>query len=434
MNKNILIRNINLVDVIGEKIIPNTDILVVEGKITKIERNILAKDAKIYDFKGKYICPGLINMHAHLFGSGKPSKSLTGGKKQARILKLIQTKFGDKILNKLVKKSLLMELYSGTTTLRSVGDFYYSDVKQRDAINSGKYLGPTLYCSGFAITAPTGHGEGTFAKVGVTKEDYEKIIDENINHGVDWIKICTTGGVMDAKNVGDCGSQKMSFEQTKWCIEYAHKKGYRVASHTEGSEGMVEGIVNELDTIEHGALIKDDELSNKYKEELAKGFGKTVLITTISPAIPFAKLDPSITICNEIQKANAEIVCKGIIEEAKYALAHNVEVGLGTDASCPFAFQYGMWREVCYFHKYVGVSKIFALKTATITNAKILEKDKEIGSLNINKYFDAIILKNNPFDDLRTLSNPLYVFKRGVLITKKNHKNKKFEAILDTLI
>ena len=82
MNKNILIRNINLVDVIGEKIIPNTDILVVEGKITKIERNILAKDAKIYDFKGEYICPGLINMH----GITIPGKKLTG-KQIARALR-----------------------------------------------------------------------------------------------------------------------------------------------------------------------------------------------------------------------------------------------------------------------------------------------------------------------------------------------------------
>lgn len=433
MKNNFVIKNVNLVDVEKERIINNVDIMVENGIITKLSKNIVQHQYHEIDYKGKFICPGLINMHAHLFGTGKPSKNLTGGKKQARTLKFLKTKLGKKVLNGIVKKALLAELYSGTTTLRSVGDFYYSDVTQRDLINSGKYLGPTLYCSGFAITAPTGHGDGTFARSGSTKEELEKLIDQNIAHKVDWIKICTTGGVMDAKKIGDCGSQKMSFEQANWCIDYAHKKGYRVASHTEGSEGMVEGIANGLDTIEHGAPIKDDEFTKKYLQD-PTNWGKTVLITTISPAIPFAKLPKEDTQCNDIQKANADIVANGIIEESKWALNNHITVGLGTDAACPYSFQYGMWRELCYFHKYVGVTNSFALKTGTIINARILGKDKEIGSIAEGKYFDAILLDKDPFIDLKVLSSPLLVFKKGYKIKHKNKKLKKFETILDTLI
>src|SRR5574344_3239 len=433
-NSNFVIKNVNLVDVENEKVIKNIDLLIEDGKISEISKNIKQKAYREFDYKDKYLCPGLINLHAHLFGSGKPSKTLTGGKKQDFILKIVKTKLGDVILAKLAKKSLLSELYSGTTTVRSVGDFYYADVKQRNLINSGKYLGPTLYCSGFAITAPTGHGDKTFARSGVTNEDYKKLIDDNIKEGVDWIKICTTGGVMDAKKVGDCGSQKMSYEAAKFCIEYAHEKGYRVASHTEGSEGMVEGIALGLDTIEHGAPIKDDDFTRKYLKDNDGNWGHTVLITTISPAIPFAKLDPKITLCDDVQKANADIVANGIIEESKYALAHNITVGLGTDASCPYAFQYGMWRELCYFKKYVGVTNGFALKTATYINATILKKENEIGSLKEGKYFDAIVLLKNPLDDLTTLRNPYLVYKRDVRIIKKNKKLEKYEEILDTLI
>jgi Imidazolonepropionase and related amidohydrolases len=111
-----------------------------------------------------------------------------------------------------------------------------------------------------------------------------------------------------------------------------------------------------------------------------------------------------------------------------------VTVGLGTDAACPYSFQYGMWRELCYFHKYVGVSNSFALKTGTIINARILGKDKEIGSIAEGKYFDAILLDKDPFIDLKVLSSPLLVFKKGYKIKHKNKKLKKFETILDTLI
>jgi len=432
--KDFVIKNINVVDVEKERIIKNIDLLIRDGKIEKISKNIIQNELKEINYKDKYLCPGLVNMHAHLFSTGKPSKKLTDGKKQQRTLKFLKTKLGDKVLNRIVKKSLLTELYSGTTTVRSVGDFNYADVKQRDLINEGKYLGPTLYCSGFAITAPTGHGDKTFAKSGVTKEDFEKLIDENIDADVDWIKICTTGGVMDAKKIGDCGSKKMSYDQAKWCVEYAHKKGFKVASHTEGSEGMVEGISLGIDTIEHGALVKDDEFTNKYLKEKNVNWNNSSLITTISPAIPFGKLSPKITMCDEVQKANADIVSEGIIEESRYALDHNIRVGLGTDASCPYAFQYGMWRELAYFVKYVGVKNSFALKTATIINASILGKEKEIGSIAKGKYFDAIILDKNPLDDVKVLRDPLLVYKHGFKVKHKNKKDEKYEYILDTLI
>ena len=432
--KNIIVKNVNLMDVINERIINNVDLLICDGKISEISKDIENNKLKIIDLKGKYLLPGLINLHAHLFGSGKPSKSLTSKSgSQERLLKFIKTKLGNLVLNKLVKQHLLQELRSGTTTIRSVGDFCYSDVTQRDAINSGKYLGPTLYCSGFAITAPTGHGDGTFAKSASTQVGFEKLIDENIAHQVDWIKLCTTGGVMDATKIGDCGALKMTSEETKWCVEYAHAKGYRVCSHIEGEDGMIVGITSGLDTIEHGAHITDEFFVDEIDANSEK-YKRTSLVTTLSPAVPFSMLDKDLTQCDEIQKANADIVCSGIITCAKHALKNGVNVGLGTDASCPFAFQYGMWRELAYFHKYVGVSNSYAIKTATIINAFILEKDQEIGSLEVGKYFDAFVVEEDPFINLKALANPLMVFKHGKVTKKKNHKNKKYEEILDKLI
>ena len=72
------------------------DILVEDGRIAfigQIEAEML-EDCQVTDCSGKYIMPGLINLHAHLFGTGKPSKALGGGSGQKFLMKLVRTGLG----------------------------------------------------------------------------------------------------------------------------------------------------------------------------------------------------------------------------------------------------------------------------------------------------------------------------------------------------
>ena len=82
---------------------------------------------------------------------------------------------------------------------------------------------------------------------------------------------------------------------------------------------------------------------------------------------------------------NGNIVFEGIVACAKAALENGVPVGLGTDTACPFVTHYDMWRELQYFHKYVGVSRAFALYTATGRNAEIAGISAETGSIEREK-------------------------------------------------
>ena len=75
-----------------------------------------------------------------------------------------------------------------------------------------------------------------------------------------------------------------------------------------------------------------------------------------------------------------------------------------------------MWRELNYFHKYCGVSKNFALHTATEINARILGLDKEIGTLAPGKCADMIVTVGNPLDDLKVLRNVNMVVARGEIV------------------
>lgn len=87
---------------------------------------------KVIDLKGKYIMPGLINMHVHLAGSGKPQK------KQRDNEKLVKTLLGNPITKaiayKMVKDFAKTELISGVTTIRTVGGLADFDTRARDEI------------------------------------------------------------------------------------------------------------------------------------------------------------------------------------------------------------------------------------------------------------------------------------------------------------
>ena len=213
------------------------NVYIQNGRITRIANDDDFDGWDVVDLNHAYVLPGLINMHAHLFGTGRPSKVLGGGGMKDQILAAASTALGRKVLDSVVYSNMLNALNAGTTTVRGVGDFYYSDVRTRDAIKNGK-LGPRLLVSGPAITCPTGHGDGTFAVVGSTPDDFRRLAQNNIDHHVDLIKICVTGGVMDAKKKGEPGVTKMTLEQTKAICDYAHEKGYIVASHTESTKGI----------------------------------------------------------------------------------------------------------------------------------------------------------------------------------------------------
>lgn len=96
---------------------------------------------------------------------------------------------------------------------------------------------------------------------------------------------------------------------------------------------------------------------------------------------------------------------EGIKECAKAAIANNIPVVLGNDVGCPWITQYDFWRELYYFHKYVGVSNAFALYTATLNSAVMAGIGNVTGSVEAGKCADLIVTKNNPLDDLRALRN-----------------------------
>lgn len=427
MNKTKFI-NCNMFDGYPTGGIKKCSILVNNDKIVKIcDDNTAENGYKIIDLKGKYVVPGLINPHVHLFGTGLPSKVISGGKSQEMVMKLVYSKLGDIILGILVKSAALQQLNSGVTTVRSVGDMKYSDVILRNKINDGKFIGPRLIVSGPAITVPGGHGAGTMSITAEKPEDLKALVRQNNDRGVNFIKICVTGGVIDAKVKGEPGEVRMSLEQTKAVCDEAHKLGLKVASHTESVKGVKITAAAGVDSVEHGAAL-DDEIIKQMK---ASG---SAMVVTYSPALPLTKIDPSISKLNPICVYNTEIVVNNMTAGAKDCLNNGILVGMGTDSSCPFSTQYNMWREVVFFKNNIGVSNAEALSVATLNNAKIIGVDKITGTIETGKSADFIVTEKNPLEDLSVLRNLDMVVVRGHIINDPHPKRmKSIEQQLDNM-
>lgn len=378
------------------------------------------------DLGGKYLMPGLINMHVHLAGNGKPQKKQRDNAKLVK--KIMSTAVTRAIAYKLVAKFAKLELLSGVTTIRTVGGLADFDTKLRDDIKNGKKIGPRILAANRGISVPDGHMAGSVAIAADSTEEALRILENNEAENVDLIKLMITGGVLDAKEKGVPGEVKMSADTVKAVCDEAKKNGYAVAAHVESPEGVKIALENGVNSIEHGAK-PDDEIIRLFKENGA------YLCTTISPALPYALFDRSVSGITEVEQFNGNVVFEGVIDCAKAAVKNGIPVVLGNDVGCPWITQYDFWRELCYFRKYVGVSNAFAIYTATKRSAELAGVGEETGSIEKGKCADMIVVSGNPLEDLRVLRRPDTVIARGEIYKNpKVKRNKKVDYELDKFL
>jgi imidazolonepropionase-like amidohydrolase len=433
---NYALTNCRIINGTGTGIQENMSILISHGKIKQLGKVTEVKIPEGYnnlDLNGHYVMPGLINAHAHLFGSGKPMKAISGGKSQEKLAGLLNTKLGRKVLDRMVKDHVMSALNSGVTTIRAVGDLFYTDVKIRDQIDLGKLSGPRLLAAGKAISVTGGHGSGSFAAIADSPWEARKAIRKNIHEQVDLIKICVTGGVTDSRVIGQAGRLAMTLEEISAVCDEAHKIGFLVAAHAESSEGVRLALLGGADTIEHGSVF-DQEIIELFLNNPKSLRGYSCLIPTLYPAITICKLNPKDTLMSPVNVENSNIVFEGMVQGLRKASKAGVLIGLGTDASCPFVTQYNTWRELDYTVRYGGITPEAAILNATGNNARILGIDHITGTLEPEKAADLIVVKENPLTDLHSLSQVELVMRGELVLDKpKVKKIPQVEELLNTI-
>ena len=458
-------------------------VIVENGRIAEIRPagELLPSDCEIVNLQGCYLMPGLINLHVHLNSDGKPSGKKKTQEDYARLVKLATSgRVTGELTRAMIRGYAKTELMSGVTTIRTVGGIADYDGRIRNEIEEGCLIrerawragrsvsaavknsplravrtgmsriplgsaapegigaafrrgnvgtampGPRILAGNTGISVPGGHVAGSLAYPASTPEEAVQDVKRIAVGRPDLIKLMVTGGIMDAVREGE-PEVLMPQEMIEAACREAHGLGLTVSAHTESTEGVLAALRGGVDTIEHGAM-PTDEMMELFREKGA------ALVTTISPVIPLALLDIAKTHVRPMDRYNAGIVLRGIIECARRALAEGIPVGLGTDTGCPYVTHYDMWRELQYFHNFCGVTEAFALHTATLGNAEIAGISGETGSIEIGKAADFLVTAGNPLEGLNALRKPYMVVARGVRIDRPAlRKHIEIEHELDSL-
>ena len=395
-----------LIDTKNGRVLTNKTI-VISGKIIKSVEDGYINPAnpsdQVIDLKNKTVMPGWIDMHVHLEEQTNPNAYL-----EEFTLNDADIAYNAEVFGKTT-------LMAGFTSVRDLGGTGVN-VSLRNAINAGKVIGPRIFTAEKALASTGGHADPTNGyrkdlmgnpgpKEGVVNsvEDARQAVRQRYKNGADWIKITGTGGVLSVAK--SAGNPQFTQEEIEVIVSTAKDYGMKVAAHAHGDEGMRRAILGGVKTIEHGTEMSDAtmDLMIKYNVYLVPTItaGKTVEENAKKPNYyPAIVVPKALSIGPRIQGTFAKAYKKG------------VSIAFGTDAG---VFQHGLnAREFVYMTE-AGMPIMKALQAATITNAMLLDMDKQIGSIETGFLADIIATNGDPTQDITTVNNVVFVMKDGVI-------------------
>ena len=394
-----------LVDGAGkiEKVAPTADCSVPDGY-------------RIIDASSRFVTPGLINAHAHLFSEGKPLPPiLLNESVEGLVAKVGHSPLGNLIFKRRARSNVITQLNSGVTTLRSLGDVRYEVVEVAAEIDRGDYPGPRIIASGPLLAATGGHGAPQIALISDSPWEARRNVRANLRKGTKAIKIAATGGVTDARAIGEAGRPQLTEEEMTAICEEAHNTEVLVAAHAQSEEGIRRALRAGVDTIEHGAGMTD-EIIELFQHNPRSLHGTSALIPTLTAALPLIKLDPAVTGIDDVVLANGKMIYDEMIKGIADALANDIAIGMGTDSALTYVTHYNTWRELDFAVRFGGLTPARALNAATQTNARILGIAAQTGALAPGLSADLVVLDANPLEGFRTLAQPWLVAVKGTLI------------------
>ena len=377
-----LIRGGLVIDGTGGSPIDKGAILIDGSRIIKVgSKEEFWEDDGIHvlDCSDQTLLPGLIDCHNHLSLDPRLENYLH------RMVDPIPA------LTLRACETMKIDLFSGVTTSRCMGDKGFLDVESKKAVEEERLEGPRLLIATRGIRASHGHGFVGYPFDGI--DQIRAAVRENISAGADLIKIYITGTLRGSTGVIPSFFSK---EEIQTAVDEAHRVGIPVATHCIGGKGFEWALETGIDVIEHGYFLTDREMDLLAKSDRWLIMTPSVFFTDARiQTLPKDLVDGHLRQRDEVAQRMTAAVTAGV----KFAV--------GTDG-----MHGGMAQEIQYLVDF-GATHVQALMAATCHAAKVCGLEESIGTLEPGKFGDIIGVKGNPLEDIGALKKVETVVSRG---------------------
>lgn len=411
MNTQTLIHNGTLIDGNGGTPILNAAVLV-EGNIIKAvgSANAVRQAANgpiaEINANGGFILPGFIDTHVHVMLEG------------VNIARDMQAPFSLKFYRAI--QHLRRTLDAGITSVRDAGG---ADLGVKQAVESGLIAGPRMQISISALSITGGHADGwmrsgnAFNLFSPYPGFPDPIVDgvdavrlrvrEVLRAGADVIKICATGGVLSPTDHPEF--IQFSPEELDVIVREArYRRGIKVMAHAQGCEGIKQAVRAGIHSIEHGIYLDDEAIDLMIER------GTFLVPTLLAPLSVLEQGEKGGMPDYGIRKAAETIEIHS--DSISRAYKAGVKIAMGTDAGVmPHGTNLRELGLMCS----VGMSPMQAIVATTKTAAECLGWQDRLGTLEVGKLADVVVVRIDPIKDIRSLENTAniaLVMKDGVVV------------------
>jgi imidazolonepropionase-like amidohydrolase len=383
--KLVLLQNVNVIDGSGKEPQIGMDVLVSEDRISALGRSgslsFDHQDVETYAMHGITLLPGLIDCHVHIFADAGPEGRINNDEPPG--MALLRAAY-----------HVRCTLEAGITTIRDLGGQEHMEFALRQAIDEGYCSGPRLVLAG-KLLSMTSAGADAFR--GMYREadgadEVRKAAREQLKAGADVIKVMATGAVMTPGERP--GASQFTFEEMYSAAEEAHKVGRKMAAHAHGSTGILTAVQAGADTIEHGSLLCESPEAIRLMAERGVFLVPTLAtsaMTTHGAEIPLFMVENDRSLGDAPQRS------------VRSALAAGIPIAMGTDAGVPFV-RHGLNAIELALMVEAGLSPMQSIVASTSNAALALGLQDEIGTIEVGKCADLLLIEGDPLADISVLT------------------------------
>ena len=358
------------------------------------------------DYGDATILPGLVDCHVHLIGIGD-------GRAGDDLVTL-----PDEVLTVQAAQNVRKHLYSGVTTVRDCGAKNRTTFLLREAVDMGIVPSPRLILAGRPIAIIGGH-LSYFGTTATGSTECRAAVRQLIKEGADFIKVTATGG---STRTSHPSRPSFNVDEFSAITDEAHKFGKHVCAHCTSSGGMENALEADIDTMIHG-VHRDSNGNDSYRPDIADRIAEQGVFVNPTLGQGLARIrqledNPDLALETEdidVMRRGSEVRMDHV---ARMRDAGVVMVA-GSDSAWA-NYPMGDFQTEIEAHVMAGMSNMEAIISATRDSAMSCQVDDTVGTLEVGKQADVLVVDRDPTRDIADLRKVNDVFLAGSKIDRHN--------------